>query len=296
MPIAIRFTLINPWRASRTLAPHTAHPTMTTLIPNPRQAGVLEAVRALGSASVEALAERFGVTLQTVRRDVKLLSDAGLLARFHGGVRLPASTTENIAYRQRQALNDGAKRRIARAVAAQVPEGCSLILNIGTTTEAIARALVRHRGLRVITNNLNVAAILSDNADCEVIVAGGLVRSRDRGIIGETTVEFIGQFRVDIGLIGISGIEADGTLRDFDVREVKVAQAVIRASRQVWLAADHSKFNRPAMVEVGRLAQVDRLFTDIAPPPAFDALLTEAGVACTLADGDAAADHTGDTP
>jgi DeoR family glycerol-3-phosphate regulon repressor len=215
-------------------------------------------------------------------------------------VRLPASTTENIAYRQRQALNDDAKRRIAQAVAAQVPEGCSLILNIGTTTEAVARALVHHRGLRVITNNLNVAAILSDNADCEVIVAGGQVRSRDRGIIGETTVEFIGQFRVDIGLIGISGIEDDGTLRDFDVREVKVAQAIIRASRQVWLAADHSKFNRPAMVEVGRLHQVDRLFTDRAPPDAFGPLLTDAGVTCTLAD-DGARDPTdgtdnGDTP
>jgi DeoR family glycerol-3-phosphate regulon repressor len=276
--------------------------------PNPRQSGVLDAVRAQGSATVEALAERFGVTLQTVRRDVKLLADAGLLARFHGGVRLPASTTENIAYRQRQALHDGAKRRIAAAVAAEVPEGCSLFLNIGTTTEAIARALLRHRGLRVITNNLNVAAILSDNSDCEVIVAGGQVRNRDRGIVGETTVEFIAQFRVDIGLIGISGIEADGTLRDFDVREVKVAQAIMRASRQVWLAADHSKFGRPAMVEVGRLAQVKRLFTDQAPPPPFDTLLTDAGVGCTLcapdphdpthtADNpDTPGDHTGDTP
>jgi DeoR family glycerol-3-phosphate regulon repressor len=108
------------------------------------------------------------------------------------------------------------------------------------------------------------------------------VRGRDRAIIGESTVEFIGQFRVDIGVIGISGIEADGTLRDFDYREVKVAQAVIRASRQVWLAADHSKFNRPAMVEVGRLDQVDRLFTDIAPPAAFTTLLAEAGVHCMI--------------
>ena len=257
---------------------------MSALTPNPRQAGVLDTVRELGSVTVEALAERFGVTLQTVRRDVKLLSDAGLLARFHGGVRLPASTTENIAYRQRQQLNDDAKRRIARAVAAQVPEGCSLILNIGTTTEAVARELLQHRGLRVITNNLNVAAILSDNPDCEVIVAGGLVRQRDRGIIGEATVEFIAQFRVDIGLIGISGIEADGTLRDFDYREVKVAQAIIRASRQVWLAADHSKFNRPAMVEVGRLDQVDALFTDSPPPPPFEALLAEAGVSCVIGD------------
>ena len=255
-------------------------PAAPDLTPNPRQAGVLSTVREQGSVTVEALAERFGVTLQTVRRDVKLLAEAGLLARFHGGVRLPASTTENIAYRARQALNDDAKRRIARTVAAQVPAGCSLILNIGTTVEAVARELLAHRGLRVITNNLNVAAILSDNPDCEVIVAGGLVRSRDRGIIGEATVEFIGQFRVDIGLIGISGIEADGSLRDFDYREVKVAQAIIRASRQVWLVADHSKFNRPAMVEMGRLDQVDTLFTDAAPPPAFSALMAAAEVAC----------------
>jgi DeoR family glycerol-3-phosphate regulon repressor len=110
------------------------------------------------------------------------------------------------------------------------------------------------------------------------------VRNRDRGIIGEATVEFIAQFRVDIGVIGISAIEADGTLRDFDVREVKVAQAIMRASRQVWLAADHSKFNRPAMVEVGRLGQVDTLFTDSPPPAPFDSLLAEAGVHCVVGD------------
>ena len=282
--LASRFSLIAALAGSRTLCAsppqNCAVPAAPDLTPNPRQAGVLSTVREQGSVTVEALAERFGVTLQTVRRDVKLLAEAGLLARFHGGVRLPASTTENIAYRARQALNDDAKRRIARAVAAQVPAGCSLILNIGTTVEAVARELLGHRGLRVITNNLNVAAILSDNPECEVIVAGGLVRQRDRAIIGEATVEFIGQFRVDIGLIGISGIEAAGTLREFDYREVKVAQAIIRASRQVWLVADHSKFNRPAMVELGRLDQVDTLFTDSAPPPAFSALMAEAGVAC----------------
>ncbi len=248
------------------------------MTPNPRQADLLDEVRARGSITVEALAERFGVTLQTVRRDVKLLADEGLLARFHGGVRVPASTTENIAYRQRQQLNANAKQRIARAVAKAVPEGCSLILNIGTTTEAVARELLRHKGLRVITNNLNVAAILSDNPDCEVIVAGGVVRSRDRGIVGEATVDFITQFKVDIGLIGISAIESDGTLRDFDYREVKVAKAIIEHSREVWLAVDHSKFNRPAMVELARLDQIDALFTDVRPPAPFPALLAEAGV------------------
>jgi DeoR family glycerol-3-phosphate regulon repressor len=252
------------------------------MTPNPRQSLLLDEVRARGSVSVEALSDQFGVTLQTVRRDVKLLSDAGLLARFHGGVRMPSSTVENIAYRQRQQLNEGGKQRIAKSVARAVPNGCSLIINIGTTTEAIARELLHHKGLRVITNNLNVAAILSDNPDCEVIVAGGVVRSRDRGIVGEVTVDFIKQFKVDIGLIGISGIEADGTLRDFDYREVNVARAIIEHSREVWLAADHSKFNRPAMVELARLSQIDNLFTDAHPPAPFPALLNDAGVQLTI--------------
>lgn len=93
------------------------------------------------------------------------LAEQGHLMRFHGGVRLPSSTTENIGYVQRPLLNDEAKRAIAREVAKAIPNGCSLILNIGTTTEAIARELM-HQGLRVITNNLNVAAILADNPDC----------------------------------------------------------------------------------------------------------------------------------
>jgi len=255
-------------------------PRVVGMTPNPRQALLLEEVRSRGSITVEALAEQFCVTLQTVRRDVKLLSDAGLLARFHGGVRVPSSTTENIEYLQRQMLNEQAKRRIARTVAARVPAGCSLIINIGTTTEAIARELLHHKGLRVITNNLNVAAILSSNSNCEVIVAGGIVRSRDRGIVGEVTIDFIKQFKVDVGLIGISGLEADGTLRDFDYREVTVARAIIERSREVWCAADHSKFNRPAMVELARFDQIDMLFTDAAPPAPFPELLTEAGVTC----------------
>ena len=252
------------------------------MTPNPRQSELLDEVRARGVMTVEALAERFGVTLQTVRRDVKLLAEAGLLARFHGGVRLPMSTTENIAYRQRQDLHAEAKQRIARAVAAAVPEGCSLLINLGTTTEAVARELLRHRGLRVITNNLNVAAILADNPDCEVIVAGGVVRTRDGGIVGEAAVDFIRQFRVDIAIIGISGIEDDGTLRDFDYREVKVAQTIVEHAREVWLAADHSKFNRPAMVQLATLDQIDRLFTDAPPPEPFPALLQEAEVALTI--------------
>lgn len=253
------------------------------MIPNPRQNDLLNEVRARGSISVEALAEQFGVTLQTVRRDIQRLSEAGLVARFHGGVRSPSSTTENIAYRQRQALQAEGKARIARAIAARIPAGRSLILNLGTTTEAIARELLHHQGLRVITNNLNVAMILADNPDCELVMVGGVVRSRDRGVVGEAAVDFIRQFKVDIGLIGISGIEADGSLRDFDYREVMVARAIIEHSREVWLASDHSKFNRPAMAEVARLPQIDLLCTDAPPPEPFPRLLADAGVQLVVA-------------
>lgn len=251
---------------------------------NPRQITLLKVVQELGSITVEQLAEKLGVTLQTVRRDVQRLADNGQLTRFHGGVRVSNSTIENIGHQQRVNLNSEAKARIARSVAAAVPNDCSLILNIGTTTEAIARALLRHRGLRVITNNLNVASILSANAHSEVIVVGGVVRARDQGIVGEAAVDFIRQFKVDMALIGISGIESDGSLRDYDYREVKVSQTIISHAREVWLAADQSKFNRPAMVEVGKISQIDRLFTDASPPTPFAALLTETNVQLTIAE------------
>ncbi len=253
------------------------------MITNPRHQRLFDEVRTRGTASVESLARLLDVTSQTIRRDVNALSRAGLLSRFHGGVGLPGATIENIAYNQRQALNADGKRRIADAVAQRVPHGSSLILNIGTTTEAVARALLQHRNLRVVTNNLNVAAILADNPSCDVIVCGGQVRARDRGIVGEAAVDFIRQFRVDIGLIGISSIEPDGTLRDFDYREVKVAQAIITQSRAVWLVADHSKFTRRAMVQLAHLSQVDVLFTDQPPSPALQACLDESGGRCVVA-------------
>ncbi len=252
---------------------------------NPRQAQILEELEKRGSLSLDALAAQFGVTLQTLRRDVTLLAEAGRLTRYHGGVRWPASTTENTAYLQRQQTHAEAKKAIAKRVAAAVPEGCSLLINIGTTTEAVARELLHHRDLRVITNNLHVAHILSANPSCEVLMAGGLVRPQDRAVIGELAVDFIRQFKVDIGLIGISGIETDGTLRDFDHREVKTARAIIEQSRQVWLAADHSKFHRPAMVRLASLNEIDRLFTDQPPPEPFGQLLHEAAVEVEVASG-----------
>lgn len=249
---------------------------------NPRQRQLLDAVRQRVTISVEELAQQLNVTPQTVRRDIKLMEEAKLLARYHGGVGLPSSV-ENIDYSQRQVLNAEAKRRIATAVAKQVPAGCSLLINIGTTTEEVARALVHHQGLHVVTNNLNVAATLADNPNCEVILAGGVVRGRDRGIVGEATIDFIRQFKVDIGIIGISSIEPDGTLRDFDPREVKVAQAIIEQSREVWLVADRDKFGRQALVRMAHVSQIDMLFTDAKPPEPLNKVLKDAHVKVVVA-------------
>lgn len=250
---------------------------------NPRQQELLTQVQHEGFASVEALAKHFSVTHQTIRRDINHLVDLKLLRRYHGGAGMPSSI-ENVAYNTRQVLFRDEKRRVAQLVAQHIPDHSSLFINLGTTTEEVARALRRHKGLRVITNNLNVAAVMCTNPDCEVIVAGGVVRPRDRGVIGEATVDFIRQFKVDFGIIGISSIESDGTLRDFDYREVRVAEAIIAHSRKVFLVADHSKFGRQALVQLAHLSQIAALFTDHPIPSDMAAVFAEAKTAVHVAE------------
>ncbi len=249
-----------------------------------RRADIVELVRREGFVSIEALAQRFAVTPQTVRRDINALCEQAILKRHHGGAALASpSSVENLAYPDRQVLCVAEKRRIAALLARHIPDQASLFLNIGTTTEEVAKALLGHRGLRVITNNLHVAALLSQKPDFQVIIAGGQVRSRDRGIIGEAAIDLIRQFRVDFGVIGISGIDLDGTLLDFDYQEVRVAQAIIASSRQVWLATDRTKFGRNALVRLGGIEEVDALFTDAPPPEPLLRRLEAADVALHVA-------------
>src|SRR5690606_34685016 len=158
------------------------------------------------------------------------------------------SNNRNTPYTERKIQNLEGKQRIAEAVAAKIPDHCSLFINIGTTNEAVAAALMQHQGLQIITNSLHVATVMSQKEDFRVIVASGEVRARDGGIIGEATIDFIRQFRLDFGIVGISGIDDDGMLLDYDYREVRVAQAILDQSRCVYLVADHSKFGRNAMV------------------------------------------------
>jgi DeoR family glycerol-3-phosphate regulon repressor len=235
-----------------------------------------------GFVTINALSEQLSVTVQTIRRDLSELSNAGRITRFHGGAGLPSSI-QNIEYSDRKILNIREKQKIAQLVAQHIPANSSLFINIGTTTEAVARALLRHEGLRFITNNLNVASLLQSSTDFRVILTGGTVRNRDGGIVGQAACDMIAQFRVDFGVIGISGIDADGTLLDYDHDEVRAAQAIMKNARQVFLVADHTKFARRPMVRMGSITQVSALFTDIPPPESIRKLLEGSGVGLYVA-------------
>ena len=254
---------------------------------SPRHQEILELAKLKGYLSTEELTKHFDVTPQTIRRDINDLCERGFLRRYHGGAGL-ASSIENVDYNDRQILNHEEKTRIAQMVARQIPDNASLFINIGTTTEEVAKALSGHTNLRIITNNLNVAALLSDNTSFEVIVAGGVVR-RDRGVIGESTIDFIKQFKVDYGIIGISGIDADGTLLDFDYREVRVAQSIIENARQIFLVTDHTKFSRNPMVRLCHISEIDALFTDRQPPEEIQTCLKTAKIKLYVADDESPA-------
>ena len=230
-----------------------------------RHGNIISLINKNGFVTVEEMAKLYNVTPQTIRRDINFLDNEGYVSRYHGGAG-PSSSVENVAYRHRKELLLEEKKKIAMNVASIIPDKSSLFINIGTTTEYVANALCDHNKLRIITNNLNVAAIMSKKEGFEVIVAGGIVRSKDGGITGESAVQFIKQFKMDIGIIGISGIDLDGTLLEFDFREVHVARTIIENSRKVFLVADHSKFGRNAMVKLGNIKEIDTLITDKKPP------------------------------
>src|SRR6218665_405852 len=199
---------------------------------NNRQQELLNHIRREGSGTIEALAAMFEVTPQTIRRDVLLMEEHQLLSRYHGGVRLPGGL-ENLAHSTRQTLLSAEKQAIAAQAAQHIPNRSTIFINMGTTAEAVASA----------------------------------VRPRDRGITGEAAIDLIQKFKVDFAVIGISSIDLDGTLRDYDHREIRVTQAVMAQSHQVLLVADRSKIGRPALVRLGHISEIDALFTD-APLPA----------------------------
>jgi len=252
-----------------------------------RQSQIAELVEARGFASVEALAERFAVTTQTIRRDVNRLCEAGLLRRIHGGVEPPVPTS-NVQYRTRQILQLRAKQQIAAAVAALVPNGASLVFSIGTTPEIVMQALMQHENLRIFTNNLNVAMGAAENPSFEITVAGGRLRNGDRDILGASAQDFFGNYRVDFGIFGVAGVDSDGALLDFHEDEVAARQAILRNCRSAFLVLDHSKFGRGAHVRGGHITDVGHVFCDQALPADIDAMLGAFGASVVVCPGDGA--------
>jgi len=250
---------------------------------SPRQNKILTLAGKNGRVDVEELSVTFSVSPQTIRKDLNVLCDRQLLQRVHGGA-IVGSGIENVSYEARRLLAPAAKLAIGKCGAELIPDNSSLLINIGTTTEQVAHALKDHRGVLVISNNVNAVAIMKDFLGVELIIAGGQVRRSDGGIVGEAAVDFINQFKVDYAVIGVSAIDEDGSLLDYDFREVRVAKAIIKNARHVILVADAMKFKRNAPIRIGHVSKIDTIVIDSDPPQKFQEICREYGIRIVIAD------------
>ena len=250
----------------------------------PRHEKIIQLIRESGFMPIDELARVLDVTPQTIRRDINQLCEENILRRYHGGASL-GSSVENEDYFSRKNKLQSEKAHIADVIAAHIPDNASLFMSIGTTIEAVALALVKsHKNLSIITNNIHVASIVSSRSDYTVMITSGVVRAVDGGITGVATIDFINQFKVDYAVLGASSVEQDGSLLDFDYKEVSVMQAMMKNARIRYLAVDHSKLGRNALVRMGDITEFHALFTDEEPSAALGKKLADHGVKWYLAD------------
>lgn len=249
----------------------------------PRHENIIKLIRANGFMPIEDLARELNVTPQTIRRDINQLCEENVLRRYHGGATLGSSIASE-DYFSRKSKLQSEKAHIANMVVQHIGDRSSLFLGIGTTVESVAMALTKAReGLCIITNNIHVASIAGARADYNVLITSGVVRAADGGITGVATLDFINQFKVDFAVLGVAAIEADGSLLDYDYKEVSVTQAMMANARQRFLVADHTKFGRNALVRMGHMNEFDAVFTDNELGAELQTQLDQAGVAVYLA-------------
>ena len=247
-----------------------------------RQKRILDLVQDLGFVSVSKLAESLRVSEQTARRDLASLANQGLVSKVHGGAGLPHATGD-INYETRRRRFTDEKARIAKLVAESIPEDATVFIDIGTTMEAVAEALLDHRRLTVITNHISAALILSRRSDFDIMLAGGILRRRDNATTGEAAREFIEHFRVGYGIFGIGGISPEGDLLDHDFRDIGVSRTAMRISKKRVFALDHSKFEADAAVRIGHVSDADAVFTDTKPPRGVAKIMRDHGVKLVVA-------------
>lgn len=237
---------------------------------NPRQDKLIQLVDDKGYYSVEDLAELLDVSTQTIRRDIKKLSDSRLVIRHHGGASSPA-TKNNLDYEVRRVSDTDQKHAIAKAIADMIPDNSTIFIAIGTTTEVIATHLAKKSNLQVITNSLRVASVLHTNKSIDVLIPSGKVKAFNGGIVGTEAMDFISNFRFDYLITSAASIDVDGTLLEYDLNETMITQTVMKSARHILVAMDSSKFIPKGSITLANIKDVTYFVTDTAPSPAIEA-------------------------
>ena len=250
--------------------------------PSKRHRDILDLVRDQGTCQISDLAAHFGVSLETIRRDVKPLTNQGLLQKAHGAVFLPDRLGE-APFERRMREQAGEKKAIAKALARRISDGDSLILDTGTTTSYLARALLDHNNLTVVTNSSDVARTLATVNANKVYMAGGELRGDNGAAFGPAAIEFIGRFRARYAVISIGAINAEAGFMDYGLAESELARKALQCGDTKVVISDHSKFGRRSLVTVAAFDEVDLLVTDQNPPEDIARSLKLAGAEIVVA-------------
>lgn len=226
-----------------------------------RQREILSLVEENGYATLESLAERYNVSMQTVRRDIIALSTAGRLQRFHGGAGpIEREEATRLDYQAKRGIAQSEKTLIGQQAAEGIEDGATVFLDVGTTIEACASLLAQKKGLTVFTNSMP-AALKFDPQDHDVFLLGGKMAGRDGSIVGLEAVNQINDVNLDYALIGCSTIDVNGRVMDFDLDKIVIKKAAMNSARRSFLLATASKFGRSALAVIGHLEQFDGVFS-----------------------------------
>lgn len=247
-----------------------------------RHGDIIRLLQQDGTVSIADLARKLDVSLETVRRDIRPLTASGAVVKMHGAVALPSVVGE-APFEKRMRENSAAKKAIATAMASTIRDGDSIMLDTGTTTSYLARELLGHRRLTVVTNSSDIARTLSTVNDNRVYMAGGELRSDNGAAFGVSAIEFISRFSVGHAVITTGAVDATIGVMDYDLEEAEFARAVVSRGKRAVVVTDHSKFGRQGLVRVCPFDALTDFFTDRAPPRDLSAALKAAGVKVTLA-------------
>jgi len=253
------------------------------MIHSKRHGEILRLLNEQGTVTIADLADKLGVSLETVRRDVKPLTDDGAVIKMHGAIGLPSMTGE-APFERRMRENAEAKRTIARMVAGTIRDGESVMLDTGTTTSFLARELLGHRRLTVVTNSSDIARTLATVNGNKVYMAGGELRSDSGAAFGVSAIDFVSRFSVTHTIISAGAIEAANGVMDHDLAEAEFARMVLSRGQRSVVVTDHTKFGRQGLVRVCGFEGISELATDWPPAADITEALASAGTRLLLTD------------